>query len=349
MYSYEEMIRVREAAIEKYAKFVEGLSRADAGRVAVLLDNQQQHKSLHEADITTTGLPTSVFPTTYAFPLIAQVFPNLVANRLFNVQPMNQPVGSVFYKSFLKQADSTSFAHSGSYAKSTEGGTVVRGTMKFSSATVTAQKFILQASWSTELSEDLRAMKNLDVETEMMAALRDEIIGELDFLCLNDVAAGATAGTVVAPANTYSYQSHLEHWGELRGALIDADVLVTKKRQRRTNYIVGNSASIAKVRKVPGFVAGMAAPGSGQELGSFSVGRLDQWEVWESANYPNDDELLLGIKGEGYIFAPYVALELMPAIYVGSTDEVNRNVRTRAGRILTMGDAFSKVNTSALT
>lgn len=345
----EEMIRVRTAAIEKYSKFVEGLKNEDAGVVAMLLENQARHRAMQEADNTTTGIPTSVFPTTYAFPLIAQVFPNLVAQKLFSVQPMNAPVGKVFYKSYIYEASSASFAHSGSYAANTEGGTVKRGKLKFSSTDITAEKFILQAQWSTEVAEDMRALANLNVETDMMAALRDEIIGELDWLILNDAAAGANAGTVTAPANTYSYQSHLEHWGELRNSIIDADVKVTQKRFRRTDFIIGDPASIAKVRKIKDFRPGQAAPGSGQVLGSVQVGTLDQWEVWETPNYPNANELLVGIKGEGLIFAPYIPLELMPALYVGTTDEWNRNVRTRAGRKVVMGDAMAKVSLTNMT
>jgi len=43
-------------------------------------------------DQTDTNLPTSVFPVRFMFPMIAQVFPELVASKLASVQPINAPV-----------------------------------------------------------------------------------------------------------------------------------------------------------------------------------------------------------------------------------------------------------------
>lgn len=343
----EEALALREAAVKRHEKFVAHLDNAQAkAATATLLENQVRAQALREADITVGDVPTSVFPAKYAFPLIAQVFPNIVAQKLCQVQPMTAPVGKVFYKSHVKTDDS-SFTHGGSYSANTEGGTVVRGKLRFTSTDVTAQKFILQAQWSTEVSEDMRALANLNVEGDLMAALSDEIVGEIDYLILNDIYNGATAGTVAAPAfGSYSYQSHIEHYEEVKNTLIDADVLVTQRRYQRTDYVIGDPAAIARIRKCPGFRSEM--PG-GSKLGSQRVGVLDQWEVWESANFPVANKLVVGIKGEGYVYAPYIALELMPAMYVSATDDWVRNIRTRAGRKVTMGDAFAIVNLAALS
>lgn len=345
----EQMQNERKQMAEKWHYLISSLDENRCGVAAMLLENQERAHKMREVDITTGDVPTSVFPTKYAFPLIVSVFPNIVAQKLCQVQPMTGPVGKVFYKSYIHQSDDASFGTSleNSYARNTEGGTVKRGKLRFTSADVTAQKFILQAQWSTEVSEDMRALANLNVESDLMAALRDEVVREIDYLILKDLADGAGAGTATAPAQSdYSYQSHVEHWAELKNTIIDADVLVAKSRGQATDFVVGNATSVAKVRKVPGFKSELPA---GMKVGAQRVGILDQWEIWQTESYPNANELLIGIKGEGYVYAPYIPLELMPAIYEPATDEWVRNVRTRAGRKLTIAKAFAKIDLSNIS
>lgn len=344
----QEMLAIREQSIKRHEAFLRDLPEDLKGTVAQLIENQERLKLLREADVTTTDVPTSVFPVKYAFPLIVQVFPAVVAAKLFQVQPMSAPTGKVFYKGYIHQGDSTSFAHSGSYASSTEGGSVKRGKLRFTSLDISAVKHILQAQWSTEVSEDMRALANVQVETDLMNALRDEIVGELDWLILKDIMdqSAELAGTVTAPAfGDYSYQSHIEHYDEVRNSLIDADVKVSEKRFRRTDFVVGQPAAVAKLRKSKHFRAELAG---GDKVGSQRVGTLDQWEVWENANFPQANRLLCGIKGEGYVFAPYIPMELMPAMYESATDEWVRNIRTRAGRKLVIPKSFAIVDLSNL-
>lgn len=348
-YTVEEMLAEQKALSKKWEYLVGNLPENTQGPMARLLQNQEHAQKIRETDITTGDVPTSVFPARYAFPLIMQVFPNIVGSRLFQTQAMTSPVGKVFYKAYIHQSDSASFgtSYANSYARTAEGGPVKRGKLRFTSADVTAEKFILQAQWSTEVAEDMRALANLNVETDLMAALRDEVVREIDYLILADIAGASVAGTVTAPAfGDYSYQSHIEHWNELRNALIDADVLVSAARGQRTDFILGDPAAIAKVRKINGFRSEVP---SGARIGAQRVGTLDQWEVWETTSYPNTDELLVGIRGEGYVYAPYIPLELMPAMYVSATDEWVRNVRTRAGRKVTIPQAFAKVDLSNIT
>ncbi len=64
------------------------------GTTAVLLENQKEAlKSLNED--TTTGNVS--YYTKHTFPVLRRVWPNLIANQIVSVQPMNSPIGGVFY------------------------------------------------------------------------------------------------------------------------------------------------------------------------------------------------------------------------------------------------------------
>jgi hypothetical protein len=91
---------------EKWEPILEGISDDSIRQsTAVLLENQaksiltenvREHGTLEEA--TTVG-NLGTFQK-FAFPLVRRVFPELIANRLVGVQPMQGPVSQIFYLGF---------------------------------------------------------------------------------------------------------------------------------------------------------------------------------------------------------------------------------------------------------
>ena len=84
----------------RWAHLTEGLEDTDRIVLENLLDNAQRW-ALTEA---TTSQDVATF-TTYAFPLIRRVYPNLIAQELVSVQPMIQPTALIFYLDFLYNTD----------------------------------------------------------------------------------------------------------------------------------------------------------------------------------------------------------------------------------------------------
>jgi hypothetical protein len=331
--------RYLESVTKKYAHLMDGLTKPrDKQLIAALCENQKVYE-----DSTTGNLPISVFPTKFAFPIITQVFPDLVANKLARVYPMTAPIGRVYYKHYT-DASANSLTHSGSYAQNTEAGTVKTGRMALTSLDISAQKFILQALYSTELAEDAAAMGNINVEQDLLAALAEEILGEIDSLVLADMVAGATAGTVVYSSAQLSGESPKDAAARLYQSIVQADVDVQLKRFHPTNYIIGHPNAVAKLRNLDTFAISNGAMQSNFALGVRHFGDFaGQWEVYSAPLFPNTTQLMVGTRGLGYIFAPYVALELMPTFYDNTTDQWLRNIRMRAAKKVTIGDEFALV------
>ena len=84
------------ALVGKWGPMIGKQPMSDYGRgiTALLMENQSEHLQQLKEDAT---LSTNVGSfTKYIFPVLRRVFPNLIANQIVSVQPMNAPVGAVF-------------------------------------------------------------------------------------------------------------------------------------------------------------------------------------------------------------------------------------------------------------
>lgn len=84
-----------EARREKWAHLTEGLDDHKRLALETLLENAERWAMTEASDTSNV----KAF-TTYGFPLIRRVFPNLIANELVSVQPMSMPTAMVFYLDF---------------------------------------------------------------------------------------------------------------------------------------------------------------------------------------------------------------------------------------------------------
>jgi hypothetical protein len=95
------MHRTDDSLVQKWEPVLEGIGNDYTRRVtAQLLENQaksivQERLDEVTANATTTG-QLGVFQK-FAFPLVRRVYPDLIANKIVGVQPMQGPVSQVFY------------------------------------------------------------------------------------------------------------------------------------------------------------------------------------------------------------------------------------------------------------
>jgi hypothetical protein len=322
--------------------------------MAHLFENQERiqqnyakmRASFYEADQTTTTLGTSVFPTRIVYPLLDQIFPNLIAMQIAQVKPMRSSTARVVYRHYKKSADESNFAHTGSAASTSEVGPVPLARMTLTSSDITAEKYSLRARYSLETVDDAIA-DGIDFEGEMLAALRDEILGEIDYVVLNDMFNNASSDAVTFSTTLDSYETPKDHQEQLWDAIVDANNNVFTNMQMDCNFIVGAPSAVGRLEKLMAFAFNKE---SGRDdmfrAGSVRVGTLNnQYAVYKSTMAPAN-KLLVGIAKVGYLFCPYVPLELTPVDYKDETEELARGVRTRFGRKVTRGDAFSVITIS---
>ena len=107
---------ISNTLVEKWSPILEGVNdQYTRETTAVLLENQARH-ILNEAqkdgmlsEATAGQAPTTVGTIgtfqKFAFPLVRRVFPELIANKIAGVQPMQGPVSQIFYMGFYRASE----------------------------------------------------------------------------------------------------------------------------------------------------------------------------------------------------------------------------------------------------
>ena len=244
--------------------------------------------------------------------------------------------------------------------------------IKVDSVAVTAVTKKLKAKWSPELAQDLNAYHNLDAEVELTSILSEQIALEIDREILNDLVQGATAGTFFwsrrpgrfvnrdtgADISTYSNESLLgadftgtvSEWYEtLVETINDISAQIHRKTLRGgANFIVVSPEAANILEFTAGFRASVTADVDTGSVGAVKVGALSKkWDVYVDP-YFRRNVVLVGRKGNsflesGYVYAPYVPLQVTPTIF-GVEDFVPRKgVMTRYAKKMVRPDMYGLV------
>ena len=195
------------------------------------------------------------------------------------------------------------------------------------SVTVSVTERKLRAQWSPELAQDVAAFHNIDAEAELTALLSEQVAAEIDREILRDLRKGA-AWTLRWDYNgwrrlslTTSYTQ--KDWNQtLITAINQLSAQIHKSTLRGgANWIVVSSEVSAIFDDLEYFHVSNASPEQDQyNMGIERVGTLaGRYQVYRDPYFP-PNQVLIGHKGTslldtGYIYAPYVPLQLTPTMY----------------------------------
>jgi len=198
------------------------------------------------------------------------------------------------------------------------------------SVTVSVTERKLRAQWSPELAQDVSAFHNIDAEAELTALLSEQVAAEIDREILRDLRKGAAwtlrwdyngwkRGTASNPLTQYTQKD----WNQtLITAINQVSAQIHKSTLRGgANWIVVSSEISAIFDDLEYFHVSNASPEQDQyNMGIERVGTLaGRYQVYRDPYFP-PNTILLGHKGSslldtGYVYAPYVPLQLTPTMY----------------------------------
>jgi hypothetical protein len=240
--------------------------------------------------------------------------------------------------------------------------------IKVDSIAVTAQTRKLKAKWSPELGQDLNAYHNLDAEVELTSILSEQIALEIDREILKDLVEGSTAGTfywsrspglfvnrttgaeVGAGAAAPDFTGTVSEWYEtLIETINDVSAQIHRKTLRGgANFLVTSPEMANILEFTAGFRASVTADADRGTVGAVKVGALSKkFDVYVDPYFPRN-LVLVGRKGgsfleSGYVYAPYVPLQVTPTIF-GTEDFVPRKgVMTRYAKKMVRPDMYGLV------
>ena len=219
--------------------------------------------------------------------------------------------------------------------------------IKVDSIAVTAVTKKLKAKWSPELGQDLNAYHNLDAEVELTSILSEQIALEIDREILNDLIQGATAGATSAAPD---FTGTVSEWYEtLIETVNDVSAQIHRKTLRGGANFLVTSPEVANILEfTAGFRANVTHDADRGTVGAVNVGSVSKkFDVYVDPYFPRN-VILVGRKGgsfleSGYVYAPYVPLQVTPTIF-GTEDFVPRKgVMTRYAKKMVRPDMYGLV------
>lgn len=241
--------------------------------------------------------------------------------------------------------------------------------IKVDSIAVTAKTKKLKAKWTPELGQDLNAYHNLDAEVELTSILSEQIALEIDQEILQDLVKGAKAavyhwsrrpGKFVDKelgqdltnngANLPDFTGTVSEWYEtLIETINDVSAQIHRKTLRGGANFIVVSPEVANILEfTSGFRASVTADDTKGTAGAVNVGSISKkWDVYVDPYFPRNC-VLVGRKGSsflesGYVYAPYVPLQVTPTIF-GTEDFVPRKgVMTRYAKKMVRPDMYGLV------
>jgi hypothetical protein len=199
---------------------------------------------------------------------------------------------------------------------------------KLDEVVVSVEERKLRATWSPELAQDVSAFHNIDAEAELTAMLSEQVAAEIDREILRDIRKAAAwqlrwdyNGWRKASSAASPYTQ--KEWNQTLITKINQVSAQIHKSTLRggANFIVVSSEISAVFDDLEYFHVSDASPEQDQyNMGIERVGSLSgRYQVFRDP-YAPANSMIIGHKGKslldtGYIYAPYVPMQLTPTMY----------------------------------
>ena len=240
--------------------------------------------------------------------------------------------------------------------------------IKVDSIAVTAITKKLKAKWTPELGQDLNAYHNLDAEVELTSILSEQIALEIDREILNDLVQGATAGTLYwsrspglfvnketgaeigASSAAPDFTGTVSEWYEtLIETINDVSARIHRKTLRGgANFVICSPEVASILEFTAGFRASITVDSDAGVIGAVKTGSISKkFDVYVDPYFPRQ-VILIGRKGgsfleSGYVYAPYVPLQVTPTIFGIEDFTPRKGVMTRYAKKMVRGDMYGLV------
>ena len=314
----------------------EGLNGQRKETMGVVLENAKRHLS-EAASSGATGAGSVATLNKVMLPLIRRVLPSVIANELVGVQPMTGPVGQI-HTLRVRYADTADGAVAGeealspfklaqSYAGSPDATAAAEGqpgnkmSIQILKETVEAKTRRLSARWTFEAAQDAEAMHGLDVEAEIMQALAQEIVVEIDQEIIGSLRNLAGAGTTLDFENLSGQSVFV---GDRHAALAieinrAANRIAARTRRGAGNYVVVSPEALTILQSASTSTFARTTEGSFEApTNTKFAGTLNGTIRVFVDNYAADGtKVLVGYKGSSETDAPAFYCPYIPLMSTG--------------------------------
>lgn len=214
-------------------------------------------------------------------------------------------------------------------------------TIRFSSVTVNTITRKMRAHWTPELAQDLEAYHSIDAEAELTALLSEEVAAEIDREIIRDLINGAmfeARWDYAGLRNNANFFGTQKDWNQTLITKVNEISAQIHKATLRggANWIICSAEAGAIFDDLEYFhVDGSAQPEAEKyNLGIEKIGNLGNRYVVYKDPYMPANIVLCGHKGDtfleaGYVYAPYIPLQLTQTIYDPNDFTPRKGIMTR--------------------
>jgi hypothetical protein len=229
--------------------------------------------------------------------------------------------------------------------------------------TVTAGSRKLQARWTPESMQDLKASHGLDLEAEMTASLSAAIVSEIDNEIINDLIALAGTTESFDMAGTFTgVPNYVGDRHAVLGVLINkvANEIARKTRRGQANWAVVSPLvasvlqSASKSVFAPAVSGSFEGPNNTKLIGVLNGSIKVYTYIYHDGGPAGTtvEPILLGYKGgtgemdSGYFYCPYIPLAATGVVTDANTFNSHLSLMTRYGKA-TFTDTATSLGNSA--
>lgn len=228
----------------------------------------------------------------------------------------------------------------------------------------------LKARWSSEAADDLRAFHGVDAETELVSGISQEISLELDRGILEEL---FTASAGITGSFDFTVPAGLDEVSHIRSVMTQMSNVSFQihKQSRRApaNWYVTSpevSAKLVQLQTHMDYRAGWVSnpespngpydgqvvpPSYGPLTSHFGILRMgplsNKWMGYQDPFF-RSNYIMLGLRGQsyldaGFVFAPYVPLQLTPTFLDPEDQSYRKGLRTRYATRLLRSEWYGRV------
>lgn len=293
---------------------------------------------------------------------------NLTGTGVAAGSTINYTSGAVHIVYSAAPANGVAINESYRYNNEGTGATVPQVNIDISLISVTAKSRKLKALWSSEAADDLKSLHGVDAEQELVAGLGSELALEIDREIIQDLVQGATgvASPLSFNATVPSGMKDTDWYRSIITPITQTSNQIGKNQLRgAANFMVMSYDVASIIEQIgtdaffrPVFAnqnADTYAPAEApQTWGIMKMGTLQQrWMAYKDPYLSPVGTMLLGYKGNsfvdaGYVWAPYVPLQVTATFLDPNDFEFRKGLRTRYAKLMARPEFYATVNVTNL-
>jgi len=229
----------------------------------------------------------------------------------------------------------------------------------------------LRAEWSSEASDDLRAYHGVDADVELVAGVSNQVGLELDRELLEDLYQASGGITAAFDFTVPAGVSELDHIRAVLTRMSNVSFQIFKQsKYAPANWYCTSPEVAARLIQLqthadlrPIFVSGQESPTGpfdgivvppsyGPMSSNFGIMRLGPLsnKFWGYQDpYFRFNKILMGLRGAsyldaGFVFAPYVPLQITPTFLDPEDQVYKKGMRTRYAKKLLRSEWYGRIN-----